>query len=639
MFRFFSVLFVCALLFSAGCSSCGGASSNVQLAIGLGPNDDLDQDGIINSEDTDADGDTVENTLDCNDLDAAIFPGAADLPDDAITDSNCDGIDGNKSEGVWVSANEGEDANDGSFESPVKNIAQALNLAAALPEGSRNVHLVKGVYAEDVTLENNINLFGGYGLLEDGVRSRDFTANLVDITGVPATLTYPLELHSGNQNLRITFLAQNTTSTIDALHVVGEQNELNFIASNANLEVSNSHFELLAPTVNRNVAVNALLLTKTAENTDFTVRFRKSIFTNRGTDVAGPALPQGYNAIVLAFPEINSEGNLEVVLQENQMTSEGRSESHFGISVTDDENNKNDDNATDQRARFSLRSLKNNLDFSGEHSSVTAVSTGLSYFTPSFADVNQEQLTFSELLQAEGNRIFLHGNIGSFVGISVWLARESSRIVNNEIYATQGGSGFAGGIFSMMSQSDILHNSIFLNNVENDVGGIILSYADVDAFVEHFLAHRAQRVNNNLISVHQEALAGCNVFGLYEFNNSAGAEGVHAASPLTFQNNLIHLNSSCDLAIYYDFAAAGNNPIGTSEDLNSKVGFDADDPSTISGNISADPLFNNLVGNALTVDAASPAVDQALPEESVSVDRLEVARPQGAGPDIGAHER
>ncbi|MFN0061007.1 MAG: sugar-binding protein [Myxococcaceae bacterium] len=59
---------------------------------------------------------------------------------------------------------------------------------------------------------------------------------------------------------------------------------------------------------------------------------------------------------------------------------------------------------------------------------------------------------------------------------------------------------------------------------------------------------------------------------------------------------------------------------------------------TQSGNINADPLFLSVSSGDFRLQAASPAVDSGL-SLPIATDRLGVARPQGAGLDIGAHER
>src|SRR3989338_2667501 len=117
------------------------------------------------SKDLDVDNDGIETIADCNDADPSINPSATDLPDEDFSDSNCDGIDGNISKGIWVSATEGNDSFTGTIDAPVQTISKALSLAALLPVSDRQVYVVSGAYAEDLIVENDINLYGGYELL------------------------------------------------------------------------------------------------------------------------------------------------------------------------------------------------------------------------------------------------------------------------------------------------------------------------------------------------------------------------------------------------------------------------------------------------------------------------------------------
>src|SRR3954454_12268567 len=74
----------------------------------------------------DWDGDGAVAT-DCRPLDPAVFPGAPDKPDANFEDSNCDGIDGNVTDAVFV-APAGNNANPGTRTEPVASIATALGL-------------------------------------------------------------------------------------------------------------------------------------------------------------------------------------------------------------------------------------------------------------------------------------------------------------------------------------------------------------------------------------------------------------------------------------------------------------------------------------------------------------------------------
>jgi hypothetical protein len=90
---------------------------------------------------------------------SCIPTGAHDLPDDEFTDSNCDGIDGDKRVAIFVSP-DGDDANDGWFGSPSKTISKGVELAAAQ---GKDVYVCTAEYAENVFVATKaVNIFGGY---------------------------------------------------------------------------------------------------------------------------------------------------------------------------------------------------------------------------------------------------------------------------------------------------------------------------------------------------------------------------------------------------------------------------------------------------------------------------------------------
>ena len=82
-----------------------------------------------------------------------------DFPDG--TDHNCDGIDGQIDEAIFVSKL-GNDNNPGTPNSPKLTIQGALNGASAT--GKRDVYVATGVYSENVILISGVNLYGGYSL-------------------------------------------------------------------------------------------------------------------------------------------------------------------------------------------------------------------------------------------------------------------------------------------------------------------------------------------------------------------------------------------------------------------------------------------------------------------------------------------
>ena len=128
----------------------------------------------------DADGDGTPNTADCAPQNAAIHPGAADLPDLAFVDSNCDAIDGTERDAIFVSPN-GLDSNPGTKADPKRELQAAVDAAAAAKK--RYVLVAFGTY-KHVRLATGISIFGGYDPTSWARRDR-FPDGLPLISGSP----------------------------------------------------------------------------------------------------------------------------------------------------------------------------------------------------------------------------------------------------------------------------------------------------------------------------------------------------------------------------------------------------------------------------------------------------------------------
>jgi hypothetical protein len=88
-------------------------------------------------------------------------PGAADKPDLGFIDSNCDGIDGDKANALFV-APSGDDNNDGSFGKPMATVGKAVTVAQAQ---GKDVYVAGGTYDGKVSFlsaNGNIGVYGGY---------------------------------------------------------------------------------------------------------------------------------------------------------------------------------------------------------------------------------------------------------------------------------------------------------------------------------------------------------------------------------------------------------------------------------------------------------------------------------------------
>jgi hypothetical protein len=90
---------------------------------------------------------------------ACTAPSTTDLPDDGFVDSNCDGIDGDLENAIFVDAVSGNDGNAGSISAPVASINQGIALAKT--KSLVQVLVSKGSYGP-VTLSSGIGIYGGY---------------------------------------------------------------------------------------------------------------------------------------------------------------------------------------------------------------------------------------------------------------------------------------------------------------------------------------------------------------------------------------------------------------------------------------------------------------------------------------------
>lgn len=110
----------------------------------------------------------VTNNDDCDDLRPSFNPSQVDFPDAQFIDNNCDGIDGDTANVVYVSPL-GDDNNSGlSPSSPVKTIDVAINIGVL--NGRSHVIADQGTYPQMVNLEEGISLFGGYDASLDWIR-------------------------------------------------------------------------------------------------------------------------------------------------------------------------------------------------------------------------------------------------------------------------------------------------------------------------------------------------------------------------------------------------------------------------------------------------------------------------------------
>ncbi|MCY7300583.1 MAG: DUF1565 domain-containing protein, partial [Ilumatobacteraceae bacterium] len=112
---------------------------------------------------------------------ACTVTSTTDFPDLAFVDSNCDGLDGEAANSIFVSA-AGNDANPGTRQQPKATIQAGLT--AATFQGKRDVLVSQGNYASQVSMPSNVGLYGGFAA---GLWGRS-TANVVNVLNVNSPL-------------------------------------------------------------------------------------------------------------------------------------------------------------------------------------------------------------------------------------------------------------------------------------------------------------------------------------------------------------------------------------------------------------------------------------------------------------------
>lgn len=115
--------------------------------------------------DLDGDGFTAAGG-DCAPKDAAIYPGAADDPDFSFADSNCDGIDGDAANAIFVTLG-GSDGNPGTKEMPLRHVETAISIASAATP-AKDVYVATGTFHEGsgVELADDVGVHGGYSAVD-----------------------------------------------------------------------------------------------------------------------------------------------------------------------------------------------------------------------------------------------------------------------------------------------------------------------------------------------------------------------------------------------------------------------------------------------------------------------------------------
>ncbi len=104
----------------------------------------------------------------------ACTPTGVDAPDDMFQDVNCDGIDGDASDAVFVDPINGDDANDGSQAQPKAHLLGSGGaFKKALAAGKHHIFVSTGTLSESATVvvPDGISVWGGYDAAQGWTRS------------------------------------------------------------------------------------------------------------------------------------------------------------------------------------------------------------------------------------------------------------------------------------------------------------------------------------------------------------------------------------------------------------------------------------------------------------------------------------
>lgn len=117
-------------------------------------------------------------------------PTGADVPDDMFQDANCDGIDGDASDAIFLDPINGADSYDGSQAKPKQHLLGTSGaFMAAIATNKHNIFVSTGTLSESATVlvPDGISVWGGYDAAQSWTRSDDIEHPLVDVadpTGV-----------------------------------------------------------------------------------------------------------------------------------------------------------------------------------------------------------------------------------------------------------------------------------------------------------------------------------------------------------------------------------------------------------------------------------------------------------------------
>lgn len=308
------------------------------------------------------------------------------------------------------------------------------------------------------------------------------------------------------------------------------------------------------------------------------------------------------------------------------------------VYAADSDDNPNDEAAGDGRSNIDLRIRGNTISANGTYEGAVAIGGGYSVggFSPS------PDIVYLSKYEATDNLIIMNPDAAFIAGMSYGLVGGGAVVAGNVISIRGGSLGQTHAIVSMVAGGDIYNNTIAITG--SAAAGVpmiaIHNMMIDDAIAANFAGVATGAVANNIFHFDLLGDPTCHAYAYLEGIVGSDASLKTRINPTIFKNNDIYMNVVCTgHALYYDNQMGPVNKVTDIDALNAKAGFEAGDNTEFSGNISLSPLFVDVSNGDLHLQEASPCVDAGISIGEIGADRDGVARPSGAGPDVGAYER
>lgn len=435
---------------------------------------DLDDDGIPDSEDNDADGDGFLVTEDdCDDMNPTIFPGAPDKPDfPGYLDSNCDGVDGDLLLAYWV-ATDGNDANPGTIDQPFLTIQHAIDVAKSDLADVKDVYVVGGVYNEDATLVEGVGLYGGYGpLTGEGARARDI--------GLHQSIYKAL--------FGIFFVGATSTgfeSVVEGMFFISLPDTPAFVVINASPEIRHNKI-IGAASVANALAVYAMALGDG--------QLSEAVFEDNLIE-SGDCSADACTSVAVIVTAWGNDAASSPKFLGNDIRSGDAVHSSIGVLV-----------AGDNVTTTSLTAIKNNIEAGTAGTFTAGIVTGYDPFEAAML-----HFTKVDILQ---NRIYGGSNAMFAYGVVLLNGSGLSKITNNFITGGYDVTFEATGIYLSTADANIRHNTINSGSSDMSTVSVMLSVA------------ATAKIDNNIFF----SIGGTTSVGV--------REPFGALNPASLQNNL-----------------------------------------------------------------------------------------------------